>query len=123
MRDFFTFVNRGFDAFTATGDASLLRQAENLGKGGYARMNPMRDYLYVRGSKKEPFDILYFTPAITAIVNLNDGSFSLSPEILYTAVTNLEVRLKATVLEGSRLSEIGEKQNDWRLELRVRYYF
>ena len=86
-------------------------------------MNPMRDYLYVRGSKKEPFDILYFTPAITAIVNLNDGSFSLSPEILYTAVTNLEVRLKATVLEGSRLSEIGEKQNDWRLELRVRYYF
>ena len=123
MRDFFTFVNRGFDAFTATGDASLLHQAENLGKGGYARMDPMRNYLYVRASQKEPFDILYLTPAVTAIVNLNDGSVSLSPEILYTAVTNLELRLKATVLEGSRPSEFGEKQNDWRLELRVRYYF
>ena len=123
MRDFFTFVNRGFDAFTATGDVSLLRQAENLGKAGFTRMNPMRNYLYVRASQKEPFDILYFTPAVTAIVNLDDGSFSLSPEILYTAVTNLELRLKATILEGGRLSEFGEKQNDWRLELRARYYF
>jgi hypothetical protein len=123
VRDFFTFVNRGFDAFTATGDTSLLRQAENLGKGGFTRMNPMRNYLYVRASQKEPFDLLYFTPAVTAIVNLTDGSFSLSPEILYTAVTNLELRLKATTLEGSRLSEFGEKQNDWRLELRAKYYF
>jgi hypothetical protein len=123
MRDFFTLVNRGFDTFTATGDVSLLRQAEILGRAGFTRMNPMRNYLYVRASQKEPFDILYFTPAVTAIVNLNDGSFSLSPEILYTAVTNLELRLKATMLEGSRLSEFGEKQNDWRLELRMRYYF
>lgn len=122
MRDFFAFIDRGFEAFTSTGDSSLLQQAENLGKGSYARMNPMRDYLYVRASQKEPFDILYFTPAITAIVNLNDGSFSISPELLYTAVTNLEVRLKGTWLEGERMSEFGEKQNDWRLELRVRYY-
>jgi hypothetical protein len=123
MRDFFTFVNRGFDAFSSTGDPSLLRQAENFAKGGYARMNPMRNYLYVRASQKEPFDILYFTPAVTAIVNLNDGSFSLSPEILYTAVTNLELRLKATFLQGERFSGFGEKQNDWRLELRMRHFF
>jgi hypothetical protein len=86
-------------------------------------MNPMRHYLYLRASQKEPFDILYFTPAVTAIVNLDDGSFSLSPEVLYTAVTNLELRLKTTFLAGDRLSEFGEKQNDWRLELRMRYHF
>ena len=123
VRDFFNFVNWGYDEFIATGDASLLHQAENLATGGLSRMNPMKDYLYVRASQKEPFDILYFTPAVTAIVNLNDGSFSLSPEILYTAITNLELRLKATVLQGGSLSEYGEKQNDWRLELRLRYYF
>jgi len=122
MRDYFTVVNRSFDTFLTTGDRSPLQQAENLGEAGYARMNPMKDYLYVRASQKEPFDILYLTPAVTTIVNLNDGSFSLSPELLYTAVTNLEVRLKGIWLEGDRLSEFGEKQNDWRLELRVRYY-
>ncbi|MBE0574718.1 MAG: hypothetical protein IH613_02370 [Desulfuromonadales bacterium] len=123
VRDFFKFVNRGYDEFVATGDASLLRQAENLGQGAYTGMNPMRDYLYLRASQKEPFDILYLTPAVTTIFNLIDRSFSLSPEILYTAVTNLELRLKGTVLQGERGSEYGEKQNDWRLEIRLRYYF
>jgi hypothetical protein len=83
----------------------------------------MRDYLYARVSRKEPFDILYFTPAATSIINLNDGSFSLSPELLYTGITNLELRLKVTVLEGGRFSEFGEKQNNYRLELRARYFF
>jgi hypothetical protein len=123
MENFFTLVNRGYQVFQDTGDAGLLQKAKNLAESGYGRMNPMRDYLYVRVSQKEPFGILYLTPAATAIVNLDDHSFTLSPELLYTAVTNLELRLKATVLEGSRLSEFGEKQNDWRLELRVRYYF
>lgn len=122
MANYFAFVDRGFDAFLATGDRLLLNQADNLGKGGYTRLNPMRDYLYVRASQKEPFDILYFTPAVTAIANLNDDSFSLSPELLYTGVTNLEVRLKGIWLEGDALSQFGEKQNDWRVELRVRYY-
>jgi len=91
--------------------------------GSYGRPNPMRDYLYLRASRKEPFDILYFTPAVTWIYNLDDRSFSLSPELLYSGVNNLELRLKATALVGDRLSEFGEKQNDYKLELRVRYYF
>jgi hypothetical protein len=74
-------------------------------------------------SQKEPFDILYFTPAVTTILNLDDRSFSLSPELLYTGITNLELRLKATALIGDNFSEYGEKPNDARLELRVRYYF
>jgi len=42
---------------------------------------------------------------------------------LYTPVTNLELRLKAGFLVGTADSEFGEKQNDYRIELRVRYYF
>ena len=83
----------------------------------------MRDYIYLRASRKEPFDILYFTPSATVILNVNDKSFSLSPELLYTGITNLELRLKASFLSGQCLSEYGEKQNDYKAELRARYYF
>jgi hypothetical protein len=89
----------------------------------YARANPMRRYLYARVSQKDPFDVLYVTPSLTVIANLDDGSRSLSPEILYTAVTNLELRLRLFFLHGSRLTDFGERQSDRRIELRVRYSF
>ena len=54
---------------------------------------------------------------------MTDKSFSLSPELLYTGITNLELRMKASFITGERLSEYGEKQNDYRVEFRMRYYF
>lgn len=123
MEDFFSFVDRGYDAFLETGNDAQLKRAQSLGQGRYAAANPMKSYLYLRVSQKEPFDILYFTPAITGIFNLDDRSFSLSPELVYTGITNLEMRLKAAVLVGDEFSEYGEKQNDYRVDLRVRYYF
>ena len=83
----------------------------------------MRDYLYLRTIQKEPFDILYFTPAISWIFNIRDRSFSLSPEFLYTGITNLELRLKASFIVGEQDTEYGEKRNDYRAEFRFRYYF
>lgn len=123
MRHYFALVHQGYEEFQATGESDLLQSAARLARQGYGGMNPMRDYLYVRASQKEPFDILYFTPSLTSIINLADGSFSLAPELLYTGITNLELRLKTTWLNGGRLSEYGEKQNDYRLELRARYTF
>jgi hypothetical protein len=58
----------------------------------------MQDNLYLRISQKEPWDILYFTPAVTWIYKLDDKSFSLSPEVVYTVWTNWEFRLKGTFL-------------------------
>ena len=49
-----------------------------------AKFTPMQDYLYLRLSQKEPWDLLYFTPALTGIHNLDDQSFSISPELVYT---------------------------------------
>lgn len=123
MKDYFSFINQAYETFTATGNDSLLQKASNLTEGNYGRMNPMRDYLYLRVSQKEPFDILYFTPSVTGIFNVNDESFLLSPELLYTGITNLEMRLKTSFLSGQKNSEYGEKLNDYRAELRVRYYF
>lgn len=122
-KDYYTFVDRAYDIYVDSGNAGPIQKAANLTRGAYGRSNPMRDYLYFRVSQKEPFDILYFTPALTTILNLNDRSVSLSPELLYTGITNLELRLKGTVLVGENFSEFGEKPNDARLELRVRYYF
>jgi hypothetical protein len=122
MRDYFTFVHNAQAQFLATNDATPLQRARSA-ETSYARANPMRRYLYLRVSQKEPFDILYFTPSLTVIQNLDDGSRSLSPELLYTGITNLELRLRLFFLSGGRLSDFGEKQNDQRLELRARYYF
>ena len=94
-----------------------------MSQGTLAAVEPMRDYLYFRASWKEPFDILYFTPAVTLIVNLTDQSLSITPELVYNPITNLELRLRGAFLAGGKNTEYGEKLNDYKIELRVRYFF
>jgi hypothetical protein len=123
MNDYFTFIDKGYDLFLLKGNDSQLKKAASVTEGNYGRINPAKDYLYLRVSQKEPFNILYLTPAITTMMNLDDQSLSITPELLYTGFTNWEFRLKGTALVGQKGSEFGEKQNDYRIELRVRYYF
>ena len=122
MTDFFSFIDKGYSLFTNTGNPSLLNRANNLSQG-YGKMSPETNYLYLRISQKEPFDILYFTPALTMIANMDDKSFSLTPEFLYTGITNLELRFRTGFIVGSRGSEFGDKPNDYRVDFRIRYYF
>lgn len=82
-RDFFMFTQDAVDNFDAIGSQTQLQQARMLSRAGYAHQTPGRDYLYLRVSQKEPFDILYFTPSIVSIVNLDDRSFSLTPAPLH----------------------------------------
>jgi hypothetical protein len=105
-----------------TDNASLLQRTRSLAQA-YGRPNPLRDYLYLRVSQKEPFDILYFAPALTAIVNLQDKSYSIAPELLYTGVRNVELRARAIFLGGGNGTDFGEKQNERRVELLARLYF
>jgi hypothetical protein len=123
MRDFFSFVDRGYATYIATGNPAQLNRANALFQGGYGQPNPQTNYLYLRVSQKEPFNILYFTPAITGIANMDDKSFSLAPELLYTGFTNWELRLRSIFIAGPKGSEFGEKQNDYRVDFRLRYYF
>ena len=108
------------DGLGARGLESGTQPAEG---GGYWGPNPGRNYLYARLSQKEPFDLLYWTPALTAIVNLDDHSFSLTPELTYTGITNWEMRLRLSLVNGGEASEFGEKQNSNRVELRIRFFF
>lgn len=103
-------------------DASL-SHARELSLRGYGRPYVGRNYLYAKFSQKEPFDILYLSPALTAIVNLDDQSASITPEIVYTGFTNLEMRLRFSLLTGGSLTEYGEKQTNNKVELRLRWFF
>ena len=76
-----------------------------------------------RISQREPFEILYFTPSLIGIMNVGDRSASLTGDLSYSGITNLELRLRAGFNIGARLTEFGEKQADARAELRARYFF
>lgn len=123
MQDFFQLVHDGYHQFLSSGSETLLQKAVAVSQIGYNRPQPGRNYLYTRIIQKEPFDLLYFTPALTAVINLDDQSYSITPEILYTGFTNWEVRLRFSFINGGYLTEHGEKQNSNKLELRLRYFF
>jgi hypothetical protein len=109
-----------------TDDAGIferLPRGQDLDRGPFTRPNPMRKYLHFRAFWDEPFNILYFAPGMQAFYNLSDHSFSLAPELNYTGIDNFELRLRAVLPVGPTLTEWGEKPNDFKVDLRVRYYF
>lgn len=117
-------MERFLELASAAAEAPALRAvAAQAATSGYAGPNPMREYVYLRASQPEPFDILYLTPAITAIVSAADRSYTVIPELVYTRVTNLEMRLRLQFNRGGRLTDFGEKAVASRAELRVRYFF
>ena len=119
MKSFFTAV----DSANASNNTALLTTLSSVGEKTFLSRNPGEEYLYLRLSSKEPFDWVYFVPALTTIFNIDDNSYSLSPEMIYTGIQNLELRFKATLLYGEINSEFLEKRNDQRYEFRLRYFF
>jgi hypothetical protein len=117
-------MQRFYDlARAVAGNPALLPAATAARQAGYGAAQPMRDYLYIKGTQKEPFDALYWNVGATAIVNLHDGSASFIPEVIYTGITDLELRARLAYLIGGRDTDFGERPNEQRLELRARYFF
>lgn len=110
------------DDAVAECDPALLNLASSARDAGYASLNPQRNYLYLRATQKEPFDVLYLALSITSILNLDDQSYALIPELSYTGFKNVELRFRLAYAEGSAHTEFGEKQSD-RVEMRLRYFF
>ena len=122
QRQFYECVHQAWD----TGDPAYLENLplkEDLDKGPFTRPNPMRRYLNLRAWWSEPYDMLYLVPGIQVLYNLEDQSFSVAPEVNYDGIDNLSIRLRASFPVGDELTEWGEKPNDMKLELRLRYYF
>jgi hypothetical protein len=110
-------------AFAAGGGQALQALARSLAQAGYGRANPGRNYAYLRVSAKDPFDWLYVAPSLTSIVNLDDQSYQLTFELLYSGWENVELRLRGILTHGDQATEFGEKPSAQRVELRLRWYF
>jgi len=111
------------DTAFATGNSALVQKALSLSQGSYGRPNPGQEYVYFRAQQKDALGIVYFQPAITAMMNWQDRSYQLTPELLYTGVKNLDLRLRLFLLHGGASTDFGEKQNSRKLEFYARYYF
>ncbi len=103
--------------------AVLASAARTVAQSGYARPNPGRDYLYVKASVSEPFDWVYGAASLTTMVNLNDHSYQLTPEISYTGFANWELRARLIFLAGQAHTEFNEKTASQRLEIYARWFF
>jgi hypothetical protein len=86
VEDFFALARAAPEGATARARATAARQA------GYGGPQVMRDYLYLRVRRNEPWGWVYWNLGATSILNLHDGSASVLPEITYTGIPNLELR-------------------------------
>ena len=120
---FYQLVNTAFAQIAQAGTSPLLQKAAALAQGSYGRPNAGKRYVYFRAQQKDALGIVYFQPAITAMVNVGDRSFQVTPELTYTGINNLELRMRLFILSGSSSTDFGEKQNASKLELHARYYF
>jgi hypothetical protein len=121
--DFFDFQAAAYQRYLTTGRKSQLGLAARAAGIYYSQRNYGRDYIYLKISQKEPFDILYFIPYLTTMINLGDGSFNLTPGFTYQPWTNIELGWKMMIPVGPNGTEYGEKQDDWGTEAMVRFYF
>lgn len=103
--------------------AELTSKARTVAQSGYGRPNPGRDYLYVKASVSEPLGWLYGAASVTTMVNLNDHSYQITPELSYAGFANWEFRARLILLSGQAHTEFNEKVSSQRLEIYARYYF
>jgi hypothetical protein len=123
LQQFYQLVNSAITQQQQTGSGVLLQKALALSQGSYGRPNPGKDYLYFRAQQKDALGIVYFQPAITAIMNWQDRSYQVTPELAYTGINNLELRARLYLLRGGVSTDFGEKQNSRKFEVYARYYF
>lgn len=121
--DFFDLIETGHLEYTESGNMAGLSLSRQYGALYYNQQIMMKDYLYLKVTHKEPFDILYFTPGITSVYNINDRSFSITPQVTYAPITNLEFDIKATFVSGRSHTEYGEKINDSKIIASATCYF
>ena len=120
LDNYYQFLDRALGTNAAP---ALENKARAIAQAGYGKANPGLDYLYVKASVSEPFNWVYGAASLTAMTNLNDGSYQITPEISYTGFTNVELRARVIVLGGPPQSEFTEKASSSRLEVYARFFF
>jgi hypothetical protein len=119
---FYQLVDNAFAQLQQTGNSTLVQKALSL-QNSYGRPNSGQDYVYFRAQQKDALGIVYFQPAIFAIMDWQDHSYQVAPELQYTGINNTELRLRIFMLDGGASTDFGEKANSRRIEFYARYYF
>jgi hypothetical protein len=83
----------------------------------------MRDYINVKITQPEPFDLLYFTPSLSVLWNLDDLSLSCSASFSYAPFDNFEAVLTSRIQYGAAGSEMGSKPNPFQAELDLYFHY
>jgi hypothetical protein len=120
--NYLTFIESGYDQYLSTSSKAAILKSKTMANY-YNQQAVMKDYLYLKISQKDPFDILYFVPGIIFVYNLNDQSASITPYMTYSPLTNLTLEIKTGFLFGGDKTEYGEKINKAKIELSMQYYF
>lgn len=121
LDDYYTFLDR---ALSPDAPESLNNKARDVAaQSGYGKANPGRDYAYLKGSINEPFNWVYGMVAVTSMMNLQDGSWQIQPELSYTGLTDWELRGRIIFFGGQPHSEFTSKASRQRLEIYARFYF
>lgn len=120
--NYLNFIENGYAQYLNTSSNISIFKSKQYA-AYYNQQAAMKDYIYLKISQKDPFDILYFTPSITFIYNINDQSSSITPGITYSPITNLTLDLKAGLLFGKSKTEYNEKINKAKIVFSIKYYF
>ncbi len=119
----FDSFNRLLTSGTQGSDPVLLQQVAMVNQTYFRGSNLMKDYLYLKLIKPEPFDLLYFTPSLYIICNIADKSFLVSATMNYKPATNIEFIFWPTLVTGGGNTEYGSKAFRQKLELWMRVFF
>lgn len=117
--DYFDFTQNS--ASNVNGE--LRKRALSYSKAYFSGSTSMQDYVYLKISQPEPFNLLYFTPSLFTIFNIQDRSFQLAAPLSYKPVTNFEFLFWPTLLIGVDGTEFGARQAHQLLDVWMRVYF
>jgi hypothetical protein len=107
----------------SSGNISIFSNAININRNSFSGANLMQGYLYLKMSWQEPFNWVYFTPAVYIIYNIHDKSSIIGIPLSYKPITNFEFTFWPIFLTGNINSEFGSKQYKNKLEMWMRFYF
>ena len=106
-----------------SGNPINISNAASLNKKYFQSSSLMWDYLYLKLSWPDPFNLLYFTPSLYTIFNLNDLSYVVGVPLSYKPFNNFEFNIIPVVFMGNTNSEFGMKQIESRADIQISFYF
>ena len=82
-----------------------------------------QNYAYLKVSVKEPFNLLYFTPSISWLGNLDDQSSNVSTQLSYNPADNWTMLFTWQQMRGDQYTQYGENVVQDKLALLTSFSF